>query len=132
MANFAIPCVPSFSQMVRMFEETDPANASLFNAVAQILVENDVYLKMQTERVDDGLSNLMEALYNAATDSDIDQIVQSKYSDDDEEVIPGFETASSDDIDQMIDGVYQEQETDDDNEIADFGEIGKLVDELFQ
>ncbi|EET60436.1 hypothetical protein BRYFOR_07632 [Marvinbryantia formatexigens DSM 14469] len=44
MANFEIPAHLEFVEELRKFETTDPAHADLFNAVVQVLLNNEVYL----------------------------------------------------------------------------------------
>ena len=46
MANFEIPMNPEFSDLIRKFEDTDPAHADIFNVVISALLGNDVFLKM--------------------------------------------------------------------------------------
>lgn len=51
MANFNIPENPEYTSEVRKFETTDPAHADLFNAVTQVLLNNDTFLKQVTEQL---------------------------------------------------------------------------------
>jgi len=59
MADFEIPENPEFSQQVRKFETTDPAHADLFNAVVQSLLNNDAFLKIVTEQLQQTITQHM-------------------------------------------------------------------------
>lgn len=49
MGNFEIPQDVEFIETIRKFETSDPAHASLFNAVNEKLFLNEIFLKLLTE-----------------------------------------------------------------------------------
>lgn len=51
MANFPIPDKPEYKRELRMFEPTDRAHSSTFNTPLGQLLENDIYLNEQVEKI---------------------------------------------------------------------------------
>lgn len=49
MSNFTIPDPPTYSNVLRMLETSDPAHADVFNPLYSRLLENEEYLKQQIE-----------------------------------------------------------------------------------
>lgn len=49
MANFEIKNPPEFSDELRKFEVTDKAHADLFNAIVEVLINNDAFLEAVAE-----------------------------------------------------------------------------------
>lgn len=70
MANFKVPDSPEYCEQIRKFETGDPGNASVFNAVVQLLINNDAFLKNMAERqrqlIQQNMSNV-DATYQQAT-----------------------------------------------------------------
>lgn len=81
----------------------------------------------EIDAVENSLNILMEELYNAATDSDIDRIINGTYTDTEESGL--VDIASESDIDEIIGGSYQDAE--EDAETADFEEIEEIINKTF-
>jgi len=90
MAEFEIPTSPEFSAHIRKFETTDPAHADLFNAVTQSLINNDVFLNIVAEQLQQAITQHMSdkdnphgstkkqvGLGNADNTSDMDKPVST-------------------------------------------------------
>lgn len=53
--NFDIPENPEYIEAIRKFKAEDPAHAELFNAVIQVLINNDTWLKLLALRAISGV-----------------------------------------------------------------------------
>ncbi len=81
----------------------------------------------EIDALGDTLNTLVDELYNAATDSDVDKIINGTYTDTEESGLADI--ASESDIDEIIGNIYTG--TDDISGTADYEEVEQIVEKLF-
>lgn len=101
----------------------DTTTESGYIADARIVAEHG----REIDALEESLNTLVDELYNAATESDIDKIINDTYTDTEENVLTDMATER--DIDEIIGGTYTG--TEENFEMAVYEEIDQIVDKTF-